>query len=86
MPRESAWRRLATALITAGEEAVSDCKGFGRCLIWVIYAETILRRERKSRGAEACHCTEIIHVLITPPVCLWMSCAEPLLSLQLSTL
>lgn len=40
----------------------------------------------KSRGAEACHCTEIIHVLITPPVCLRMSSAEPLLSLRLSAL
>lgn len=29
----------------------------------------------KSRGAEACHCTKIIHVLITLPVCLWMSSA-----------
>lgn len=40
----------------------------------------------KSRGAEACHCTEIIHVLITLPVCLRMSSAEPLLSLRLSAL
>lgn len=30
----------------------------------------------KSRGTEACHCTEIIHVLITLPVCLWVSSVQ----------
>lgn len=40
----------------------------------------------KSRGAEACHCTEIIHVLITLPVSQDESSAELLLSSRLSTL
>lgn len=60
-----------------------DWKGFGRCLIWVIYAETLLRREQSQEALRHVISTEIIHVLITLPVCLRMSSAEPLLSLQL---
>lgn len=60
-----------------------DWKGFGRCLIWVIYGETLLRREQSQEALRHVISTEIIHVLITLPVCLRMSSAEPLLSLQL---
>lgn len=57
-----------------------DWKGFGRCLIWVIYAETLLRREQSQEALRHVISTEIIHVLITLPVCLRMSSAEPLVS------
>lgn len=62
---------------------MSDWKGFGRCLIWVIYAETLLRREQSQEALRHVMSTEIIHVLITLPGCLRMSSAEPLSSLQL---